>query len=51
MFGWGLEFRSSAAFCRSLDTTLALVNQCREPNLGICLDLFHYYTGPSKLED
>jgi sugar phosphate isomerase/epimerase len=20
-------------------------------NLGICLDLFHYYTGPSKYED
>jgi sugar phosphate isomerase/epimerase len=47
----GLEFRSSAAFCRSLDTALALVTQCSEPNLGICLDLFHYYTGPSKLED
>jgi sugar phosphate isomerase/epimerase len=47
----GLEFRSSAAFCTNLDTALALVGQCAEPNLGICLDLFHYYTGPSKLED
>jgi 2-keto-myo-inositol isomerase len=47
----GLEFRSSAAFCKSLDTALALVTQYHEPNLGICLDLFHYYTGPSKLED
>ena len=47
----GLEFRSSAAFCTSLDTALALINQCAEPNLGVCLDLFHYYTGPSKLED
>jgi len=47
----GLEFRSSATFCKSLDTALALVTQCSEPNLGICFDLFHYYTGPSKLED
>jgi sugar phosphate isomerase/epimerase len=21
------------------------------PGLGVCLDLFHYYTGPSKFED
>jgi 2-keto-myo-inositol isomerase len=47
----GLEFRSSATFCTSLDTAIALLTQCNEPNLGICLDLFHYYTGPSKLED
>jgi 4-hydroxyphenylpyruvate dioxygenase len=47
----GLEFRSSASFCTSLDTALALVKQCGEPNLGVCFDLFHYYTGPSKLED
>jgi len=47
----GLEFRSSFAFCTSLDTALALVRQSAEPNLGICFDLFHYYTGPSKLED
>src|SRR5439155_14591517 len=24
---------------------------CGEPNVGVCLDLFHYYTGPSKEED
>lgn len=47
----GLEFRSSAAFCTSLDTALALVTQCGEPNVGVCFDAFHYYTGPSKLED
>jgi 2-keto-myo-inositol isomerase len=47
----GLEFRSSASFCSSLSTALALVNQCNETNIGINLDIFHYYTGPSKLED
>jgi sugar phosphate isomerase/epimerase len=46
-----LEFQSSATFCTSLDTALALVAQCGEPNVGINLDVFHYYTGPSKFED
>jgi sugar phosphate isomerase/epimerase len=47
----GLEFRGTDAFCTSLDTALALVAQCGEPNVGVCLDLFHYYKGPSKPED
>ncbi len=46
-----LEFRARNTFCASLDTALALVNQCGEPNVGINLDVFHYYTGPSKFED
>ena len=46
-----LEFQKGAAFCASLDTTLALIAQCRSPHVGVCLDLFHYYTGPSKFED
>jgi sugar phosphate isomerase/epimerase len=46
-----LEFRSSSSFCASLDTALALVTQCDEPNAGVNLDVFHYYTGPSKFED
>src|SRR5262249_54543172 len=47
----GLEFRGSATFCSSLDTALALVGQCGEPNVGVVLDVFHYYTGPSKFDD
>jgi 2-keto-myo-inositol isomerase len=47
----GLEFRGKNVFCSSLDTALALVGQCGEPNVGVNLDVFHYYTGPSKLED
>jgi sugar phosphate isomerase/epimerase len=46
-----LEFRAKATFCASLDTALALVAQCGEPNVGVNLDVFHYYTGPSKFED
>lgn len=46
-----LEFQSSSGLCASLDTAAALVAQAEAPELGICLDLFHYYTGPSKFED
>jgi sugar phosphate isomerase/epimerase len=46
-----LEFRGSDTFCASLDTALALVAQSGEPNVGVNLDVFHYYTGPSKFED
>jgi 2-keto-myo-inositol isomerase len=46
-----LEFRGSATFCSSLDTALSLVAACGEPNVGVNLDVFHYYTGPSKFED
>jgi sugar phosphate isomerase/epimerase len=46
-----LEFRSSARWCASLDTAANLIAACGEPNLGVALDVFHFYTGPSKLED
>src|SRR5262249_43770723 len=46
-----LEFRGTDALCASLPTALHLIGLAGEPNLGICLDLFHYYKGPSKFED
>lgn len=46
-----LEFRGTDTFCNCLDTAITLVEQAREPNLGVCLDLFHFYKGPSKDED
>src|SRR5262249_48448079 len=46
-----LEFRGADTFCSCLDTALGLVEQCGEPNVGVCLDVFHYYKGPSKPED
>lgn len=46
-----LEFRGTDAFCACLDTAITLVEQCGEPNAGVCLDVFHFYKGPSKPED
>src|SRR5262245_43367169 len=46
-----LEFRGHDRFCASLPTAMMLVSACGEPNVGVCLDVFHYYTGPSKPED
>ncbi len=46
-----LEFHGSSRWCGTLPTALQLVAACDEPNLGICLDLFHFYTGASKFED
>ena len=46
-----LEFHGKAGFCASLDTALKLIHSTGENNVGVCLDVFHYYTGPSKFED
>lgn len=46
-----LEPQRGAAFCASLDTTLAFLAHADAPGTGVCLDLFHFYTGPSKSED
>jgi sugar phosphate isomerase/epimerase len=46
-----LEFQKSARFCASLDTAVALAAQAESAHVGVCLDAFHYYTGPSKFED
>jgi sugar phosphate isomerase/epimerase len=46
-----LEFRRSDTFCASLDTAVRLVDACGEPNVGVNLDVFHFFTGPSKEAD
>ena len=46
-----LEFQAQATFANNLQTAAALVAQVGSPHLGICFDVFHYYVGPSKLED
>lgn len=46
-----LEFNARSMFCNNLNTAVALVNELGEPNVGVCFDVFHYYTGPSKFED
>ena len=47
----GLEFRAGDAFCTCLETAILLAEQTGEPNVGVCLDAFHYAKGPSKPED
>jgi sugar phosphate isomerase/epimerase len=46
-----LEFQGRIEFCNNLQTANSIVEHCDEPNVGICFDVFHYYTGPSKFED
>lgn len=46
-----LEFRSASSFCASLDTAVKLAAACAEPNVGVCLDSFHFFTGSSKEAD
>jgi len=46
-----LEFQKSSPICSCLETAIALIAQSEASNAGVCLDLFHYYTGPSKFED
>lgn len=46
-----LEFQAQATLGNNLQTAAALVAECGSPHLGLCFDVFHYYLGPSKLED
>ncbi|HEX4590885.1 MAG TPA: sugar phosphate isomerase/epimerase family protein, partial [Gemmataceae bacterium] len=46
-----LEFRAADAFCTSLDTAVRLTAAAAEPNVGVCLDSFHFFKGPSKEAD
>jgi sugar phosphate isomerase/epimerase len=47
-----LEFQKASALCSCLETAMALIAEAGEAGgAGVCLDVFHYYTGPSKLED
>jgi 4-hydroxyphenylpyruvate dioxygenase len=46
-----LEFQASSSFGNNLQTAAALVDETASPHLGLCLDVFHYYLGPSKPDD
>jgi 2-keto-myo-inositol isomerase len=46
-----LEFQAAATLPNNLQTAASLIAQINHPLLGICLDAFHYHTGPSKPED
>ncbi|MEJ5274871.1 MAG: sugar phosphate isomerase/epimerase [Thermogemmata sp.] len=46
-----LEFQADSPFCNCLDTALSVLASFPARNLGLCLDWFHFFKGPSKTED
>lgn len=46
-----IEFQATAAFGNNIKTLAQLLQDIGHPSLGICLDAFHYHTGPSKPSD
>jgi sugar phosphate isomerase/epimerase len=47
----GIEFLKAVRFVNNLDTALRLAVLTNHPNVGVLVDTFHLYAGPSKLED
>ena len=45
------EFQARATFANNLQTAVALIEMIGHPALKICLDMFHFSVGPSKLAD
>lgn len=46
-----LEFQSKATYPNNLQSAAALVAEISSPHLGLCLDAFHFFVGPSKESD
>ena len=46
-----LEFIACSRFIGSLRTALSVMRTAGHPNVGICLDTFHFFAGVSKTED
>lgn len=46
-----LEFQARNTFVNNLETAAMLVEAVGHPQVGICLDLFHFFIGPSKFDD
>jgi 2-keto-myo-inositol isomerase len=47
----GAEFVRSSTFLASLPTALRLHREAAHPNFGIVFDCYHFWSGPSRLED
>jgi sugar phosphate isomerase/epimerase len=45
------EFVRNSTFLASLPTALRLHREAAQPNFGILFDCYHFWSGPSKLED
>ena|SRR5579871_54070 len=46
-----LEFQARATYPNNLQSAAALVAEINSSHLGLCLDAFHFFTGPSKESD
>ena len=46
-----IEFQAGSVIGNNLQTIAALVSETASCKLGICFDAFHFFVGPSKLED
>mgnify|MGYP002624822220 CR=1 FL=1 len=46
-----LEFQRQATFGNNLQTAATMVAEAGRANVGICLDAFQFFNGPSKLAD
>ena len=46
-----VEFQARNTFVNNLETAVMLVQSADHRHVGVCLDLFHYFIGPSKHED
>lgn len=49
--GLEIEFLRSARLVNNLATALELARRVDHPSVGVLLDTYHLYAGPSKLED
>jgi 2-keto-myo-inositol isomerase len=45
------EFQAKATYPNNLQSAAALVEEIGSPHLGLCLDVFHFFIGPSKETD
>lgn len=46
-----LEFQAKATYPNNLQSAAGLVAEIGSPQLGLCLDVFHFFVGPSKESD
>ena len=46
-----LEFQRQAAFGNNLQTAVMMVAEADHSHVGLCLDTFHFFNGPSRLSD
>ena len=47
----GAEFVRNSTFLASLPTALRLHREAAHPNFGVLFDCYHFWSGPSKMED